>query len=687
MSEQLRIERVKIDQWGRASGLARDLPDNNFVVLFGENESGKTSLATALAWSLAGPGPQQLLRRFGDDGDELAANLHGRLGTEQLEIRAKAKVPKAGATGRAKENEERFDATVGGTKRTRAQFATRLGVGDFDSYQHLYWLESLRIAEKPDLTDDLSVHVQFGGIDPYGRSEDFAEKKREALGASGHNPASGSALRLCGDRGELDEKLRQIAGAKDERSQVDDILRQKLCERDRICGQLSSLRHLDGAIDDGTLAKWKSRSQDLDAVGAPSSSDRELYDRQPNAGEAIGKLEAAEGECSQLSKMLEQADAKQPTVGRSTVAGIAAGCVVAFAVLWGLLDDWRQSGLWAAAGADVIVTALLLPRLVRIPQVRRLRGQCDQAERDRQKRLQDVHSFLPEVSDAATARSSLGSICVRVQNYGNTVSAEQAALRLLQESVEHDDVALRRATEGDLDSLPAEIIALENQLRALADEAPSADERIAELHDRAVRLKDLSNEAPDAQLQKGQLTTQIRNQIVRGLGHHLAAELLYDVAETYRKEHQPRLLREAERLTSGVADWKGVTVDWQSRGDSWQSKGGKNKDLPFWVSDSNERHPDGRLSFGARSLLFLMLRLAMVAERGEESGLRLPVILDDVLVGIDDERAKRCVAVINEFSKQHQVILLTCHKGTAELAEEAGAEVLTMPPRPASEGI
>ncbi len=111
MSELLRVESAKIKRWGPLSGFESPFADNNFVLLFGANESGKTSFATALAWLLAGPGPQQLLRRFGEEDEELEASLTGRCGAERLSISAAARVPKAGASGQA--GHKRFSAAVG----------------------------------------------------------------------------------------------------------------------------------------------------------------------------------------------------------------------------------------------------------------------------------------------------------------------------------------------------------------------------------------------------------------------------------------------------------------------------------------------------------------------------------------------------------------------------------------------
>ena len=81
-------------------------------------------------------------------------------------------------------------------------------------------------------------------------------------------------------------------------------------------------------------------------------------------------------------------------------------------------------------------------------------------------------------------------------------------------------------------------------------------------------------------------------------------------------------------------------------------------------------------------MLYLTLRLATIEEQSEARGVRLPLILDDVLVGIDSERVEGCLGVLSGFADRHQVILLTCHEHLAERARSAGALVLDWPPHP-----
>lgn len=98
------------------------------------------------------------------------------------------------------------------------------------------------------------------------------------------------------------------------------------------------------------------------------------------------------------------------------------------------------------------------------------------------------------------------------------------------------------------------------------------------------------------------------------------------------------------------------------------------------VESVRGEHPSRRLSLGAQSLLYLTLRLATIEEQSEARGVRLPLILDDVLVGIDEGRLEGCLGVLSRFAGRHQVILLTCHERLAERARSAGAVLLDWPP-------
>jgi hypothetical protein len=85
------------------------------------------------------------------------------------------------------------------------------------------------------------------------------------------------------------------------------------------------------------------------------------------------------------------------------------------------------------------------------------------------------------------------------------------------------------------------------------------------------------------------------------------------------------------------------------------------------------------LSCGTREQIFLSLRLALVSAYARR-GIRLPVVMDDVLVNFDNTRAKAAVGVLAEFARAgHQLLVFTCHEHLAQLFHEADVEVRALP--------
>ena len=140
--------------------------------------------------------------------------------------------------------------------------------------------------------------------------------------------------------------------------------------------------------------------------------------------------------------------------------------------------------------------------------------------------------------------------------------------------------------------------------------------------------------------------------------------------EKHRRTRRPKLLFHAEELAKVVADWTSITANPHS----------PEREGDLLVESSRGEHASKRLSLGAQSLLYLSLRLATIKEQSGMRGVRLPLILDDVLLGVDDDRTEGCLGMLSEFSREHQVIFLTCHERVAQRARSAGAKVINWPP-------
>ncbi|NNE00260.1 MAG: AAA family ATPase [Pirellulaceae bacterium] len=143
----------------------------------------------------------------------------------------------------------------------------------------------------------------------------------------------------------------------------------------------------------------------------------------------------------------------------------------------------------------------------------------------------------------------------------------------------------------------------------------------------------------------------------------IAAMILKRSIEHYRNENQDPVLEHAQRffrsLTCG--EYEGLRVDHDTDG---------KLTLIGVKSDANSVGvPATVMSTGAADSLYLSLRLASLQHHLSQ-GSPIPLIVDDCLVQLDDERAAAALSVFSELSTQTQVILFTHHRHLVDLASE-----------------
>lgn len=80
-----------------------------------------------------------------------------------------------------------------------------------------------------------------------------------------------------------------------------------------------------------------------------------------------------------------------------------------------------------------------------------------------------------------------------------------------------------------------------------------------------------------------------------------------------------------------------------------------------------------QLSRGTREQLFLAMRLALIRDRSREAE-PLPVLMDDILVNFDPERARAAASAVLTLAGDHQILFFTCHPHTARMFEELALE-------------
>ncbi|HEV3416529.1 MAG TPA: hypothetical protein VG056_06945 [Pirellulales bacterium] len=138
-----------------------------------------------------------------------------------------------------------------------------------------------------------------------------------------------------------------------------------------------------------------------------------------------------------------------------------------------------------------------------------------------------------------------------------------------------------------------------------------------------------------------------------------ARYLLNAAVSRFEKEHQPEMIATVSRVLSQMTDGKYVEFD--------RTSGGK-QNILIRRSDGVEKTPD-QLSTGTREQLYLAIRLAYVLHYCEQNQ-PLPVVIDDVLVNFDDQRARKTLAALADISRTVQVLFFTCHSHLLDISRD-----------------
>lgn len=152
--------------------------------------------------------------------------------------------------------------------------------------------------------------------------------------------------------------------------------------------------------------------------------------------------------------------------------------------------------------------------------------------------------------------------------------------------------------------------------------------------------------------------------VVAGAEHYLrlqiAALILEQRIEEYRRENQAPVLARAGELFARL------TLDSYAGLRDELDDGGR--PILLGLRPNAEEVAIGAMSDGTRDQLYLALRLATL-EQHLSRGEPLPFVVDDILIGFDDDRTRVCLELLAELAATTQVLLFTHHRRVVELAE------------------
>lgn len=340
-------------------------------------------------------------------------------------------------------------------------------------------------------------------------------------------------------------------------------------------------------------------------------------------------------------------------------------------------DDWRR--LCARAGIDSDGDGGRLAARLRTA-LGSARAEREAVETDRRERAEAQRLIEFEEPALGAKRAHLEKLREVLRAAEPDCGDLDEAYRRVEERRADADFLRRRRAELNRDPrfaafecdprviaerIPAQAPWLSEIRTARDSELGDLDEKVSTKQHRLGEIsKLLSGDAPGAVSDAADAEREIRDAIASCERERdrlaLLEAILARAEREFREEHQPDVLRRASdyfaRITNGR--YRRIDVLDDDKGLLGVTPEGRSE--PIGVGEP--------ISQGTLDQIFLCLRLGML-DHLDEGRERLPLILDDALLRMDDQRRPAVYALLANIAPTRQVWILTCHGALADEVE------------------
>ncbi len=233
------------------------------------------------------------------------------------------------------------------------------------------------------------------------------------------------------------------------------------------------------------------------------------------------------------------------------------------------------------------------------------------------------------------------------------LAAGTEELQVFLESFEKTDRESEDRRLAEIDFLLEK--AQEDEQR-LASQCASLDSRIRKIAE--------GNELAQLRQEESSLCADIERLALEWSRSTLACAILSKAKGNFERERQPEVIRQASAIFSQISNgrWRGITASLED------------SSLLVLPAHGEAISPE-ELSRGAQEQVYLALRLAYIRNHAKHAE-ALPVIMDEILVNFDPERAERTARVLANIAegidgKRQQIIFFTCQPFMANLLHAA----------------
>lgn len=190
-------------------------------------------------------------------------------------------------------------------------------------------------------------------------------------------------------------------------------------------------------------------------------------------------------------------------------------------------------------------------------------------------------------------------------------------------------------------------IDLQSKVSKLEEEKPKTFEELVNIKAELKQMEKNLKSPYDIEEELEVLKKREKNLKLDGDAVESAIEILRDSSIEFQKELAPFLSEEVTNRFKNITGGRYDKVSFDS--DTLEP-------VIHYVLNNIDANKDA-LSYGTYEQLYLMVRLALAKKLTDKE--YLPLLLDDPFISFDKERQKKCLDILREISKKHQVIILS----------------------------
>ena len=263
----------------------------------------------------------------------------------------------------------------------------------------------------------------------------------------------------------------------------------------------------------------------------------------------------------------------------------------------------------------------------------------------------DAEEFLRQ----AALHEELSTLTLRRQNLEDSLrlAADKTPLQEFIDSFGHEDQ----------ESQERRCAAISEELAGLQEQEENLVKKVADLRNKVDALS-RTDELSQLLQQEAALVEDMERMAFAWSRISLARSILETAKRTFEQERQPEVIRLASSIFTRITGqrWRGINASLED------------SSLAILPPQGEPISPEN-LSRGAREQAYLALRLAYIKNHALHAA-PLPVIMDEVLVNFDPQRAERTARAFVELTgggqgKAHQLLYFTCQPHMAELLRKA----------------